>query len=68
MKDDFVSVEHFILALLDVKDTKSYAIFAKFGLSKEIVLKALMEIRGSARVADQNPEDKYQAWKNIPSI
>ncbi len=61
MKDDFVSVEHFILALLDVKDTKSYAIFAKFGLSKEIVLKALMEIRGSARVADQNPEDKYQA-------
>ncbi len=61
MKDDFVSVEHFILALLDVKDTKSYAIFAKFGLNKETALKALMEIRGNAKVTDQNPEDKYQA-------
>ncbi len=61
MKDDFVSVEHFMLALLDVKDTKSYVIFTKFGLNKEIVLKALTEIRGSVKVTDQNPEDKYQA-------
>jgi len=61
MKDDFVSVEHFILALLDVRSTKSYVIFAKYGLSKEIVLKALTEIRGNIKVTDQNPEDKYQA-------
>lgn len=61
MKDDFISVEHFILALLDVNNTKSYVIFVKYGLSKEVVLKALTEIRGNTKVTDQNPEDKYQA-------
>ncbi|HEC25068.1 MAG TPA: ATP-dependent chaperone ClpB [bacterium] len=61
MKDDFVSVEHFILAMFDVKDTQSYKILTKFSLTKDAVLKALTEIRGNAKVSDQNPEDKYQA-------
>jgi ATP-dependent Clp protease ATP-binding subunit ClpB len=61
MKDDFVSVEHFILAMFDVKDTKSYELLTKFGLTKDAVLKALTDIRGNSRVTDQNPEDKYQA-------
>ncbi len=61
MKDDFVSVEHFVLAMFDVKDTKSYEILTKFGLTKDNVLKVLMDIRGNTKVTDQNPEDKYQA-------
>ncbi len=61
MKDDFVSVEHFVLALFDFKDTRSYEILTRFGLNKESVLKALTDIRGNSRVTDQNPEDKYQA-------
>ncbi len=61
MKDDFVSVEHFVLAMFDVKDTKSYEILKKFGLTKDGVLKVLTDIRGNTKVTDQNPEDKYQA-------
>jgi ATP-dependent Clp protease ATP-binding subunit ClpB len=61
MKDDYVSVEHFMLAMFDVKDTKSYEIMSKFGITKDSFLKALTEIRGNTRVTDQNPEDKYQA-------
>jgi ATP-dependent Clp protease ATP-binding subunit ClpB len=61
MKDDFISVEHLILALFDVRDTKSSDILIKNGLNREIVLKALMDIRGNTKVTDENPEDKYQA-------
>ncbi len=61
MKDDYVSVEHLILALFDVRDTKSFNILKNNGLNRDIVLKALLEIRGNTRVSDQNPEDKYQA-------
>ena len=61
MKDDFVSVEHFVLAMFDVKDTKSYELLTKFGLTKDNVLKVLTDIRGNTKVTDQNPEDKYQA-------
>ncbi len=61
MKDDFVSVEHFVLAMFDVKDTKSYEILKKYGLNKDAVLKSLTDIRGNTKVTDQNPEDKYQA-------
>ena len=61
MKDEYVSVEHFILALFDVKGSGSQEILAKFGLNKDAVLKALMEIRGNAKVVDQNPEDRYEA-------
>ena len=61
MKDDFVSVEHFVLAMFDVKDTKSYEILTKFGLTKDGILKVLTDIRGNTKVTDQNPEDKYQA-------
>ncbi len=61
MKDDFLSVDHIILGLFDVKTTKSYDILTGNGLSRDIILKALMTIRGGTRVTDQNPEDKYQA-------
>ena len=61
MKDQYVSVEHIFLAILDAKDSCVEKIFKQFGITKEKVLKVLMEIRGNQTITDQNPEDKYQA-------
>ncbi len=52
LKDQYVSTEHFLLALAEHK---------KVGVTVAHLLKALREIRGHAQVTDQNPEDKYQA-------
>ncbi|HID39925.1 MAG TPA: type VI secretion system ATPase TssH, partial [Calditrichaeota bacterium] len=61
LKDEYISSEHILLAISKEKDGKSAEILHAFGLNKEMVLKALQEIRGNQRVTDQNPEDKYQA-------
>ncbi len=61
MKDQYVSIEHIFLAIIDIKDNQVENIFKHFGITKEKVLKVLMEIRGNQTITDQNPEDKYQA-------
>jgi ATP-dependent Clp protease ATP-binding subunit ClpB len=65
MRDDFVSTEHLLLALVDEKggekDGRASALLGAEGVTHETVLKALTSIRGSHRVTDQSPEDKYQA-------
>ena len=65
MKDQYVSVEHILLALLS--ETKSTLVTAinRFGITRESVLKVLMDIRGNQRVTDQNPEEKYQALEKF---
>jgi ATP-dependent Clp protease ATP-binding subunit ClpB len=60
LKDDFVSVEHFILAAAKY-DKDLQAIFDRHGLSYEKLLAALTQIRGAHRVTDQEPEGKFQA-------
>ncbi len=60
LTDEFVSTEHLLIALAEVKTTIQ-PIFQKYGVQKEAILKALASIRGGERVTDQNPEDKYQA-------
>jgi ATP-dependent Clp protease ATP-binding subunit ClpB len=60
LKDDFVSVEHFLLAAA-AQDKDLQAIFDRHGLSYDKLLRALSEIRGSQRVTDQDPEGKFQA-------
>jgi ATP-dependent Clp protease ATP-binding subunit ClpB len=60
LKDDFVSVEHFLLAAAS-SDKDLQAIFDRHGLSYDKLLRALSEIRGSQRVTDQDPEGKFQA-------
>lgn len=60
-KDDFVSVEHMYLALLDEKGTPSAKIFAKYGITKDKFLQALSKVRGNQRVTSSNPEDNYEA-------
>jgi ATP-dependent Clp protease ATP-binding subunit ClpB len=59
--DEFVSTEHFLLALSDVKGTDSRRILNDAGATHENLLEALQQVRGSHRVSDQNPENQYQA-------
>jgi ATP-dependent Clp protease ATP-binding subunit ClpB len=65
MKDEFLSAEHIFLAV--AQNTKSSAgkIFESLGLSRDSLLQALMTIRGSHRVTDQNPESKYQVLEKF---
>ena len=60
LKDDFVSVEHFLLAAAK-QDRDVQAIFDRHGIGYDKLLRALAEIRGSQRVTDTNPEAKFQA-------
>ena len=61
MQDEYVSLEHLILAVLDDKDSPAAQAFKRKGISRETFLQALVAIRGNQRVTDPNPEEKYQA-------
>ena len=61
LKDEYVSTEHLLLGLLDGGSSSLKKIFAKHGLKRDAVLKALAELRGNQRVTDENPEAKFQA-------
>lgn len=60
MKDNFVSTEHLLLAMAKT-DCKAKALLEVNGVRRNDVLTALQSVRGSSRVTDQNPEDKFQA-------
>src|SRR5216684_3836564 len=60
-KDEYLSVEHILLAMFDGSEGGAQRALKAAGLTRDLVLKALTEIRGSQRVTDQNPEGKYQA-------
>jgi ATP-dependent Clp protease ATP-binding subunit ClpB len=59
--DEFVSTEHFLLALSDVKGTESRNLLTSVGATHDALLEALQTVRGSHRVTDQSPENQYQA-------
>ena len=59
--DEYVSTEHFLLAIAQTKDMTAAKILARHGAVPDALLKALQSVRGTQRVTDQNPEDKYQA-------
>src|SRR5216110_2977124 len=60
LKDEYVSTEHLILALAQVK-SEAKEILTVNAISHDAILAALKDVRGGQRVTDQNPEDKYQA-------
>jgi ATP-dependent Clp protease ATP-binding subunit ClpB len=60
-RDEYLSVEHMLLAMFDVGEGSAQRALKAAGLTRELVLKALTSIRGAQRVTDQNPEGKYQA-------
>jgi len=60
-KDEFVSTEHLLLALTKLKGDKAAELLARQGATYDGILKALATVRGTQRVTDPNPEEKYQA-------
>ena len=60
-KDEYVSTEHLLLALSDQKYEPAGSLLNKLGANHDAILKALVAVRGTQRVTDQNPESKYQA-------
>ena len=61
MKDDYVSVEHLFLGLLDKPDKAARELFKQYGVDKDAFLAALNAVRGGARVTTDNPEGTYDA-------
>ncbi|WP_434311594.1 ATP-dependent chaperone ClpB [Hominifimenecus sp. rT4P-3] len=59
MQDEYVSVEHLVLALLEVPDSDMKEIFRTFNIGKTEYKNAVKSIRGNAKVTNQNPEDTY---------
>ena len=63
MKDEYISVEHLFLGLLDEASGAAKQLFGAFGITKEKFLQALTAVRGNQRVTTDNPEDTYNALK-----
>lgn len=65
MKDEYVSIEHIMLAIVEEKSGKAAGILQRHGITRDLILKGLIEIRGSQRITDPNPEEKYQALEKF---
>ena len=65
MKDEYVSIEHILVAITDEKETDAARILASAGVTRETILKVLIDIRGTQRITDPNPEEKYQALQKF---
>ncbi len=63
MQDSYVSVEHILLALIDKAEGSISDLFKRHNISKNAVLSALKNVRGSAQVTSDNPEDTYNVLK-----
>ena len=61
LKDEYLSTEHLLIGCVEEKRSAAGKILNEHGVTKEKILKALVEIRGGQRVTDPNAEDKYQA-------
>ena len=67
MKDEFVSVEHILLALIDAADSNLKELLRTYHVDKEQVMRALAALRGNQRVTSDNPEETYEALKKYGS-
>jgi ATP-dependent Clp protease ATP-binding subunit ClpB len=65
MKDEYVSIEHILVAMTDEKETDAARILASADVTRDAILKVLQEIRGTQRITDPNPEEKYQALQRF---
>jgi ATP-dependent Clp protease ATP-binding subunit ClpB len=61
LKDDYISTEHLVLAMCELPDSLAGALLAQRSIDTELLRKALLTIRGSQRVDDPDPENKYQS-------
>jgi len=60
-KDEFISTEHLLLSIADERSDPAGQLLHRAGATHDAILKALVSVRGTQRVTDQNPESKYQA-------
>ena len=65
LNDEYVSTEHLLIACSETKKSEVGKILRDADVTKEKILKSLVDIRGTQRITDQNPEDKYQALKRF---
>ena len=63
MKDEYISVEHIMISIIDNANSNIKGLLKKYGLNKNEFLKALSSIRGNTRVTSDNPESTYDALK-----
>ena len=63
LTDEYVSAEHILISIAEDKQSASGRILRDAGVTKENIFKVLVDIRGSQRITDPNPEEKYQALK-----
>jgi ATP-dependent Clp protease ATP-binding subunit ClpB len=63
LKDEYVSTEHIFISIADEKGGEASRILSSLGATKDTLYNVLVSIRGSQRVTDPNPEEKYQALK-----
>ena len=63
MKDEYISVEHVFLGLLDSANSALKELFRTYNVSREKVMQALASVRGNQRVTSDNPEETYDALK-----
>jgi ATP-dependent Clp protease ATP-binding subunit ClpB len=61
LKDEYISTEHLLLAIAAAKNDAAGRMLHEVGAEREALLKALVSVRGGARITDQDPESKYQA-------
>ena len=61
LKDDYVGVEHLLIAIADNEESGSTRLLAEFSVSKEAIYRALADVRGKARVTSPNAEARYQS-------
>jgi len=64
LKDEFLSTEHLLIGILE-SGSRASVVLERNGVSKDAIYRALAEIRGSQRITDQTPEDKYQALQRF---
>jgi len=64
-QDEYTSVEHIFLALIDETNTPSSKIIKKYGITKEKFLKELSTVRSNQRITSQNPEETYEALQKF---
>ncbi|MFQ6032869.1 MAG: Clp protease N-terminal domain-containing protein, partial [Candidatus Zixiibacteriota bacterium] len=60
LKDEYITVEHLLIAVAESKESKAGKMLQELGVSKDKIYQVLTKIRGTQRVTDQDPESKYQ--------
>ncbi|MBI2766772.1 MAG: AAA family ATPase [Chloroflexi bacterium] len=61
LKDDYVGVEHLLIAIADNEESGANRLLAEFGVTKEAIYRALQDVRGKSRVTSPNAEERYQS-------